>query len=67
MASSNAIQDVSFHILGYKKIWDFFNAARISSETFDHDSDAVVGGNKLFSNTQISFDVDEFKYYTDSA
>ena len=41
------------------------NAAEISSETFDHDSDA--GGNKLFSNTQINFDADEFKYYTDSA
>ena len=56
-----------FGSLGYiqNTYGDFFNAARISSETFDHDSDA--GGNKLFSNTQINFDADEFKYYTDSA
>jgi hypothetical protein len=56
-----------FGTLGYVQntYGDIFNAARISSETFDHDSDA--GGNKLFSNTQINFDADEFKYYTDSA
>ena len=56
-----------FGTLGYiqNTYGDIISAARISSETFDHDSDA--GGNKLFSNTQINFDADEFKYYTDSA
>jgi hypothetical protein len=56
-----------FGTLGYiqNTYGNIISAARISSETFDHDSDA--GGNKLFSNTQINFDADEFKYYTDSA
>ena len=56
-----------FGTLGYiqNTYGNIISAARISSETFDHDSDA--GGNKLFSNTQIRMDVDEFKYYTDSA
>jgi hypothetical protein len=58
-----------FGTLGYieNTYGDLFNAARLNSETFDHDSDSVVGGNKLFSNTDIRFDADEFKYYTDSA
>ena len=42
-------------------------AARINSQTFDADSDTVVGGNMRFSNTQTTFDADEFSYYTDSA
>ena len=42
-------------------------AARINSQTFDADSDTVIGGNMRFSNTQTTFDADEFSYYTDSA
>ena len=58
-----------FGTLGYieNTYGDLVSAARMTSATFDHDSDAVVGGNKLFSNTDIRFDADEFKYYTDSA
>ena len=43
------------------------NAAEISSETFDQDSDTNRDGDIRMSNTQIRMDVDEFKYYTDSA
>ena len=58
-----------FGTLGYiqNTYGNIISAARISSETFDTDSDATVDGDKLFSNTQIRMDVDEFKYYTDSA
>ena len=44
-----------------------FDATRITSQTFDGDSDAVVGGNMSMSNSLTTFDADEFSYYTDSA
>ena len=58
-----------FGTLGYldNTFANLVDAARISSQTFDADSDAVVGGNMRFSNTQTTFDADEFSYYTDSA
>jgi len=43
------------------------NAAEISSRTFDQDSDTNRDGDIRMSNTNIRMDVDEFKYYTDSA
>jgi len=58
-----------FGTLGYldNTFANLVDAARINSQTFDADSDAVVGGNIRFSNTQTRFDADEFSYYTDSA
>ena len=58
-----------FGTLGYldNTFANLVDAARIDSQTFDADSDAVVGGNIRFSNTQTTFDADEFSYYTDSA
>jgi len=44
-----------------------FDATRITSQTFDGDSDAVVGGNMSMANSLTTFDADEFSYYTDSA
>lgn len=58
-----------FGTLGYLEntFNSLFDAARISSETFDADSDSVIGGNIRTSNNSLTFDADEFAYYTDSA
>ena len=58
-----------FGTIGYldNTFANLVDAVRTNSQTFDADSDAVVGGNIRFSNTQTTFDADEFSYYTDSA
>ena len=58
-----------FGTLGYldNTFTSIVDAVRINSETFDADSDANVGGNMRFSNTQTTFDADEFSYYIDSS
>ena len=58
-----------FGTLGYlENTFDnLVDAVKASSQTFDADSDATVGGNMRFSNTQTTFDADEFDYYSDSA
>jgi hypothetical protein len=58
-----------FGTIGYldNTFANLVDAARIGSQTFDADSDSIVGGNMRFSNTQTTFDADEFSYYTDSA
>ena len=58
-----------FGTLGYldNTFASIVDTVRISSQTFDADSDTVIGGNMRFSNTQTTFDADEFSYYTDSA
>ena len=58
-----------FGTLGYldNTFANLLDVARISSQTFDADSDSVIGGNILFSNTQTTFDAEEFDYYSDSA
>ena len=58
-----------FGTLGYldNTFRSIVDVVRINSQTFDADSDANVGGNMRFSNTQTTFDADEFSYYTDSA
>jgi len=58
-----------FGTLGYldNTFANLIDAARISSQTFDADSDSIVGGNIRFSNTQTTFDAEEFDYYSDSA
>ena len=58
-----------FGTLGYldNTFASIVDTVRISSQTFDADSDTVIGGNMRFSNAQTTFDADEFSYYTDSA
>jgi len=58
-----------FGTLGYLEntFNSLFDAARITGETFDADSDSVIGGNIRTSNNSLTFDADEFAYYTDSA
>ena len=58
-----------FGTLGYldNTFTSIVDVVRITSETFDADSDAFVGGNMRFSNTQTTFDADEFSYYIDSS
>jgi hypothetical protein len=58
-----------FGTLGYLEntFGSIVDIVRINSQTFDADSDAIVGGNMRFSNAQTTFDADEFSYYTDSA
>ena len=55
-----------FGTLGYldNTFTSLVDAVKINSQTFDADSDANVGGNMRFSNTQTTFDADEFSYYT---
>ena len=58
-----------FGTLGYldNTFTSIVDVVKINSETFDADSDSNVGGNMRFSNTQTTFDADEFSYYLDSA
>ena len=58
-----------FGTLGYldNTFGSIVDIVRINSQTFDADSDSIIGGPMRFSNAQTTFDADEFSYYTDSA
>ena len=77
MGSEMCIRDSDYGALSVDQFGTFgylentfnglFDATRITSQTFDGDSDAVVGGNMSMANSLTTFDADEFSYYTDSA